>query len=253
MGRRAEHRTIFLCSFGFYGVSLWTSPGVSFGWAGALGVGIGDRVRDVSLSCAPTSPGGDKSLRIVAEEAGLAFRTVQRWAAQYRTFGLSALVRKAKGDRGGRRVISAMIKTATEGLALESHSVLVTSVHRQIKGFAEAIGEPAPRYWTVYDVVRELPPSLPSLALRQGIWRKDHSHWHICGVPGILYADNGADFTSKHLHQVAADLKIRLVFSIPASRRGASASSVSSEPSARCSSAIWTTISGTNAGARAPR
>src|SRR5665213_3801838 len=57
-----------------------------------------------------------------------------------------------------------------------------------------------------------------SLALRQGIWRKGHPHWQICGVPDILYTDNGADFTSKHLQQVAADLKIRLVFSIPGRR-----------------------------------
>lgn len=240
----------------------------------------------------------NKSLRIVAEEAGLAFRTVQRWVAQYRTAGLAALVRKARGDRGGRRVISATIKTAIEGLALESHLIPITSVHRQIKEYAEAIGEPTPSYWTVYDVVRELPPSLctlahqggksygesfdlvhrrtamkpnliwqadhvqldikllkedgsvatpwltividdysraiagyylgfdppssirTSLALRQGIWRKDHPHWHICGVPAILYTDNGADFTSKHLQQVAADLKIRLVFSIPGKPQG---------------------------------
>jgi transposase InsO family protein len=39
-------------------------------------------------------------------------------------------------------------------------------------------------------------------------------------VPDILYTDNGADFTSKHLHQVAADLKIRLVFSIPGKPQG---------------------------------
>jgi transposase InsO family protein len=38
---------------------------------------------------------------------------------------------------------------------------------------------------------------------------------HICGVPEVLYTDNGADFTSKHLEQVAADFKMRLVFSIP--------------------------------------
>jgi putative transposase len=26
-----------------------------------------------------------------------------------------------------------------------------------------------------------------SLALRQGIWRKGHPHWQICGVPDVLY------------------------------------------------------------------
>lgn len=59
-----------------------------------------------------------------------------------------------------------------------------------------------------------------SLALRQGIWRKSHPHWHICGIPEILYSDNGADFTSKHLEQVAADLKIQLVFSTPGKPQG---------------------------------
>jgi putative transposase len=58
------------------------------------------------------------------------------------------------------------------------------------------------------------------LALRQGIWRKGHPHWHICGIPEVLYTDNGTDFTSKHLEQVAADLKIRIVFSIPGKPQG---------------------------------
>ena len=31
----------------------------------------------------------------------------------------------------------------------------------------------------------------------------------------ILSTDNGADFTSKHFPQVAADVKIRMAFSIP--------------------------------------
>lgn len=42
----------------------------------------------------------------------------------------------------------------------------------------------------------------------------------ICGIPGILYTDNGSDFTSHHLEQVSADLKIQLVFSIPGKPRG---------------------------------
>lgn len=54
-----------------------------------------------------------------------------------------------------------------------------------------------------------------SLALRQAIWRKQDSRWIVCGIPDVLYTDNGSDITSQHLEQVAADLKIRLVFSIP--------------------------------------
>lgn len=66
------------------------------------------------------------------------------------------------------------------------------------------------------------PPSSirTSLALRQAIWRKEHPHWQVCGIPSVLYTDNGTDFTSRHLQQVAADLKIRLVFSLPGRPRG---------------------------------
>ena len=59
-----------------------------------------------------------------------------------------------------------------------------------------------------------------ALALRQAIWRKEDPRWKVCGVPEVLYTDNGSDFTSRHLEQVSADLKIRLVFSTPGIPRG---------------------------------
>ena len=59
-----------------------------------------------------------------------------------------------------------------------------------------------------------------SLALRQAIWRKSEANWRICGIPEIFYTDNGSDFTSNHMEQVSADLKMRLVFSIPGMPRG---------------------------------
>ena len=59
-----------------------------------------------------------------------------------------------------------------------------------------------------------------ALALRQAIWRKEDPRWHVCGIPEILYSDNGSDFTSPHLEQVSADLKIQLVFSTPGVPRG---------------------------------
>jgi len=72
-----------------------------------------------------------------------------------------------------------------------------------------------------YYLTFDAPSSLnTSLALRQAIWRKQDPRWHICGIPAIFYTDNGSDFTSQHLEQVSADLKIRLVFSIPGKPRG---------------------------------
>jgi len=59
-----------------------------------------------------------------------------------------------------------------------------------------------------------------ALALRQAIWRKEQPMWQICGIPQVLYTDHGSDFTSRHMEQVAADLKIRLVFSTVGKPRG---------------------------------
>ena len=59
-----------------------------------------------------------------------------------------------------------------------------------------------------------------ALALRQAIWRKPQAGWHVCGIPQVLYTDHGSDFISKHMEQVAADLKIRLVFSAVGRPRG---------------------------------
>ena len=46
----------------------------------------------------------------------------------------------------------------------------------------------------------EAPSALnTSLALRQAIWRKEAPDWIVCGIPDVLYTDNGSDFTSQHL------------------------------------------------------
>ena len=59
-----------------------------------------------------------------------------------------------------------------------------------------------------------------ALALRQAIWRKDDPRWQVCGIPNAFYTDHGSDFTSRHMEQVSADLKMALVFSIPGAPRG---------------------------------
>lgn len=58
------------------------------------------------------------------------------------------------------------------------------------------------------------------LALRQAIWRKPEPAWRICGIPDVFYTDNGSDFTSRHMEQVSADLKMQLTFSIVGMPRG---------------------------------
>jgi putative transposase len=72
-----------------------------------------------------------------------------------------------------------------------------------------------------YMVAFEAPSALhTALALRQAIWRKPEPTWHVCGIPGILYTDHGSDFTSQHLEQVCADLKIQAIFSQVGQPRG---------------------------------
>lgn len=52
------------------------------------------------------------------------------------------------------------------------------------------------------------------------IWRKTDPNWSICGIPDEFYVDHGSDFTSRHLEQVAADLRITLTFSEIGEPRG---------------------------------
>lgn len=59
-----------------------------------------------------------------------------------------------------------------------------------------------------------------ALALRQAIWRKDNPEWQVCGIPEILYTDNGSDFISEHIEIVCASLKIRMIRSIPGRPQG---------------------------------
>ena len=59
-----------------------------------------------------------------------------------------------------------------------------------------------------------------ALAFRQAIWRKPWPGWHVFGIPEAFHVDHGSDFTSAHLEQVMADLKIRAYFSLPGSPAG---------------------------------
>jgi transposase InsO family protein len=62
-----------------------------------------------------------------------------------------------------------------------------------------------------------------------GFNRRDDPHWIVCGIPEVLYSDHGSDFTSRHLDQVGADLKVQLIFSLPASREATGASNAFSQ------------------------
>lgn len=65
-----------------------------------------------------------------------------------------------------------------------------------------------------YAVGLDAPAALSTaLAFRHAIWRKPESDWHVCGIPTVFHLDHGSDFTSAHLEQVMADLKVRPMYS----------------------------------------
>lgn len=59
-----------------------------------------------------------------------------------------------------------------------------------------------------------------ALALRQAIWRKGEPDWPVCGIPERFYTDHGSDFESRRMEQVAADIRMRLDFSMVGEPRG---------------------------------
>src|SRR3982750_1799359 len=99
----------------------------------------------------------------VARDRGIALRTAQRWAGQYRRDGLAGLARKVRSDRG-KRHLSDTLRQAIEGLALKKPPLSAASIHRQAVALAEQLGESPPGYDAVYHLVRALDPALLTLA-----------------------------------------------------------------------------------------
>lgn len=85
-------------------------------------------------------------------------------------------------------------------------TVIINDYSRAIAGFFISFDSPS--------------AARTALALRQAIWRKADAHWIVFGIPEIFYTDNGSDFTSGHLEQASADIKMRLIFSAPGQPRG---------------------------------
>lgn len=62
----------------------------------------------------------NRPLRLVAAEAGLAFRTAQRWVALYRSSGLASLARKTRLDHGALKIVSEPMKRRSRVLLLRA-------------------------------------------------------------------------------------------------------------------------------------
>lgn len=105
--------------------------------------------------------------------------------------------------------------------------------HTLLKIFlVNSLGQPSRPWLTVimddysraiagYYLGFETPTALATaLTLHQAIWHKPDPGWSVCGIPQSFYTDHGGDFTSHHMEQVSADLKMRLIFSTPGMPRG---------------------------------
>lgn len=106
----------------------------------------------------------DRPLKAVAAAAGIPFRTAQRWVSLDRQFGLAALARRKRTDTGKHREISAELKEAIEGLALQKPPLPIATICRQARRLAQDLGEESPSCWLVYRIVTALPADLLTLA-----------------------------------------------------------------------------------------
>ena len=129
--------------------------------------GLTEEARKLALDCfhlLQPHIEGDRSLKLVAAAAGIPFRTAQRWVALYQKFGLTALARKRRTDRGENRQLSVKLKEAIEGIALQKPPLPIAAICRQARRLAQDLDEESPSYWVVYRVVSGLPPDLVKLA-----------------------------------------------------------------------------------------
>ena len=106
-------------------------------------------------------------------------------------------------------VLDVLIKGADGTEAKPWLTVILDDTSRAMAGYFIALEDPC--------AIRT------ALTLRQAIWRKEDSNWHVCGIPDAFYTDNGSDFASKHMEQVSADFEdeARLLPSRSTARKGA--------------------------------
>lgn len=106
----------------------------------------------------------NEPLTSVAKAAAIPYRTAHRLVSEYRRHGLAPLVRKKRLDRGQRRVVSASLEKAIEGLALKKPPLPIAALYRQVVKLSQESGELPPSYGTVFNIVRNLPADLVTLA-----------------------------------------------------------------------------------------
>lgn len=121
-------------------------------------------------------------------------KTVQRWIKRYREAGISGLVKQRRGDNGKRRGVGEELKQLVEGLYLRSPKPSIRSVYRRACVVAEEQGWRSPSYDQVYEIVKDLPPALVTLAHEGGKgYREKYDllyRWEAKGPNEVWQADH---------------------------------------------------------------
>ncbi len=104
------------------------------------------------------------TLRALAVQHGLAYRTLQDWLARYRQHGLAGLAHHLRADRGTHRRVPPDLQILIEGLALQTPPLSAAAIHRQLVPIVAAQGWPLPSYRTVAQIMQHLDPGLVTLA-----------------------------------------------------------------------------------------
>jgi len=95
----------------------------------------------------------NRSLSLIAAQAGIPYRTIHRCLNRYRRFGLAVLTREPREDRGKRLALSPGLLDLeiAEALALEAPSLPIAAIYRRgICQVAQDIGSMVPSYDVVY-------------------------------------------------------------------------------------------------------
>ena len=137
--------------------------------------------------------GLDPALTTLAHEGPAAFRNRYELIHRHRAEAPNALW------QADHTPLDILIVDADGKPARPWLTIIIDDYSRVIAGYMAFLGAPSVLH--------------TSLALRQAIWRKANPTWPVQGIPDVLYVDHGSDFTSNHLEQVAAALRIELIHS----------------------------------------
>jgi putative transposase len=107
---------------------------------------------------------GREQLAVIADQHQLSLRTLQRWIRRYHTEGLAGLSRRRRTDRGDHRRLPPELHQFVEGLALQHPPLTVALIHRRVSAVARQRQLKPPSYGVIYNLVRQLPSGLTTLA-----------------------------------------------------------------------------------------